>query len=34
VYGNAHMADAIFNAIRDHLRSPALLVPGTELRLP
>ena len=34
VYGNAHMADAIFNANRDHLRSPALLVPGTELRLP
>ena len=34
VYGNARMADAIFDANRDHLRSPALLVPGTELRLP
>ena len=34
VYGNTSMADAIFNANRDHLRSPALLVPGTELRLP
>lgn len=34
VYGNANMADSIFNANRDRLRSPALLVPGTELRLP
>ena len=34
VYGDAQMADAIFNANRDHVRSPALLVPGTELRLP
>ena len=34
VYGNTSMADAIFNANRDHLRSPALLVPGTALRLP
>ena len=34
VYGNANMADAIFDVNRDRLRSPALLVPGTELRLP
>lgn len=34
VYGDAHMANAIFDANRDRLRSPALLVPGTELRLP
>ncbi len=34
VYGNANMADSIFNANRDRLRNPALLVPGTELRLP
>lgn len=34
VYGNADMADSIFNANRDRLRNPALLVPGTELRLP
>ena len=34
VYGDAKMADAIFNANRDHVRSPALLVPGTKLRLP
>ena len=34
VYGDAQMADAIFDANRDHVRSPALLVPGTELRLP
>lgn len=34
VYGNANMAGSIFNANRDRLRSPALLVPGTELRLP
>ncbi|MGB0653944.1 MAG: LysM peptidoglycan-binding domain-containing protein [Pirellulales bacterium] len=34
VYGNTHMADAIFDANRDRLRSPVLLVPGTELRLP
>ncbi len=34
VYGDVHMANAIFDANRDRLRSPALLVPGTELRLP
>ena len=34
VYGDAQMADAIFDVNRDHVRSPALLVPGTELRLP
>ncbi len=34
VYGNTHMANAIFDANRDRLRSPVLLVPGTELRLP
>ncbi len=34
VYGDATMADSIFNANRDRLRNPALLVPGTELRLP
>ena len=28
VYGNTHMADAIFDANRDRLRSPVLLVPG------
>ena len=34
VYGDTHMANAIFDANRDRLRSPELLVPGTELRLP
>ena len=34
VYGDGGMAAAIFAANRDQLRSPDLLVPGMELRLP
>lgn len=34
IYGDAAMADAIFAANRDRLRSPDLLVVGMELRLP
>jgi nucleoid-associated protein YgaU len=34
VYGDGTMAAAIFAANRDRLRSPDLLVPGMELRLP
>ncbi len=34
VYGDPQMAAALFAANRDRLRSPALLVPGMELRLP
>ena len=34
VYGDRQMAAALFAANRDRLRSPELLVPGMELRLP
>lgn len=34
VYGDARMADQLFAVNRDRLRSPELLVPGMELRLP
>jgi nucleoid-associated protein YgaU len=34
VYGDPQMATRLFAANRDRLRSPELLVPGMELRLP
>lgn len=34
VYGDPQMATRLYAANRDRLRSPELLVPGTELRLP
>jgi len=34
VYGDGSMAAEIFAANRDRLRSPDLLIPGMELRLP
>ncbi len=34
VYGDSQMSAALFAANRDRLRSPELLVPGMELRLP
>jgi nucleoid-associated protein YgaU len=34
IYGDPAMAERIWDANRDRLRSPVLVVPGMELRLP